>query len=94
MCLWCVQVVATSTAQRWADDRCMPLFETSAKDDSHADHVEGIFLTLAHKLLAGKPLISPVADPASPGTQPVRLLYQSSIAAPPDLEQPQSCGCL
>ena len=35
---------------RWADDRHMPLFETSAKDDSRSDHVEGIFLTLAHKV--------------------------------------------
>ena len=44
------QVVATSTAQRWADERGMPLFETSAKDDSLADNVDGIFLTVAHKL--------------------------------------------
>lgn len=30
------------------------LFETSAKDDSDCDHVEAIFLTLAHKLKAAK----------------------------------------
>ena len=83
------QVVTTSTAQRWADDRCMPLFETSAKDDSLADHVDGIFLTLAHKLLAGKSLIKPVPDPSDPDTQTVRVLYQSSIAAPP--EDQESC---
>ena len=35
---------------RFADDHGMPLFETSAKDDSKADHVESIFLTLAHKV--------------------------------------------
>jgi Ras-related protein Rab-33B len=35
----------------------MPLFETSAKDDSMADHVEAIFLTLAHKLNSKKQLI-------------------------------------
>jgi Ras-related protein Rab-33B len=32
----------------------MPLFETSAKDDSKADHVEAIFLTLAHKVKNNK----------------------------------------
>jgi len=85
------QVVTTGTAQRWADDRGMPLFETSAKDDSHADHVDGIFLTLAHKLVAGKSLIKPVPDPSDPDTQPVRVLYQSSIAAPPDNDQDSCC---
>jgi len=84
------QVVTTGTAQRWADDRCMPLFETSAKDDSQADHVDGIFLTIAHKLVAGKSLIKPVPDPSDPETQAVRVLYQSSIAAPPD-DQESCC---
>jgi len=84
------QVVTTSTAQRWADDRGMPLFETSAKDDSLADHVDGIFLTIAHKLVAGKTLIKPVPDPSDPDTQAVRVLYQSSIAAPPD-DQDSCC---
>ena len=28
----------------------MPLFETSAKDDHKTDHVEAIFVTLAHKI--------------------------------------------
>ena len=32
----------------------MALFETSAKDNDMADHVESIFLTLAHKLQASK----------------------------------------
>jgi len=73
------QQVDTAIAQRWADDRHMPLFETSAKDDSRSDHVEGIFLTLAHKVRLRKPLIRPVADPADPGTRPVRLVYQSSL---------------
>ena len=61
----------------------MPVFETSAKDDSNCDHVDGIFLTIAHKLVSGKSLIKPVPDPSNPETQPVRLLYQSHIAAPP-----------
>jgi len=73
------QQVDTTIAQRWADDRHMPLFETSAKDDSKSDHVEGIFLTLAHKVRHRKPLIRPVADPSDPGTQTVRLVYQSNL---------------
>ena len=32
----------------------MPLFETSAKDDNRADHVEAIFITLAHKIATFK----------------------------------------
>jgi Ras-related protein Rab-33B len=42
--------VTTSEAQCFADKFQMPLFETSAKDDDKTDHVESIFLTLAHKL--------------------------------------------
>lgn len=34
----------------------MALFETSAKADSEADHVESIFLTLLHKLQQSKPM--------------------------------------
>ena len=61
----------------------MPLFETSAKDDSMCDHVDGIFLTLAHKLVSGRSLIKPVPDPSNPGTQAARLGCSSTIAAPP-----------
>jgi len=75
-------VVKTEDAQRWADDRGMPLFETSAKDDSQSDHVEAIFLTIAHKLKTGKQLIRPVVDPNNPEVEPVRILYQSSLASP------------
>ena len=81
----------TNTAQRWADDRNMPLFETSAKDDTNCDHVDGIFLTIAHKLVAGKTLIKPVPDPSNPDTQSVRLVYQSRIAAPPTDTPSDSC---
>jgi len=84
------QVVTTSTAQRWADDRGMPLFETSAKDDSVADHVEGIFLTLAHKLREGRTMIEPLTDPSNPDNRPVRVLYTSSLAAPPQ-DEPGGC---
>ena len=66
-------MVTTSTAQRWADDRGMPLFETSAKDDSVADHVEGIFLTLAHKLREGRTMIEPLSDPSNPDNRPVSI---------------------
>nr|XP_057919777.1 RAB33B, member RAS oncogene family a isoform X2 [Doryrhamphus excisus] len=57
--------VGTDVAQQFADSHSMPLFETSAKnpnsqggvssDDS--DHVEAIFMTVAHKLKSQKPLI-------------------------------------
>jgi len=79
------QTVTTNTAQIWADERNMPLFETSAKDDSMSDHVDGIFLTLAHKLVSGKSLITPLSDSVEPGI--VRILYQSNLAAPPDDEE-------
>ena len=46
--------VPTNIAQRFADSHNMPLFETSAKDDLKCDHVEAIFLTLAHKINANK----------------------------------------
>lgn len=53
-------VVHTHVAQKFADSHSMPLFETSAKDDSQCDHVDAIFLTLAHKLQNSKPMMSPV----------------------------------
>ena len=84
------QEVTTNTAQIWADERNMPLFETSAKDDSMSDHVEGIFLTLAHKCVSGKRLISPLTD-CGDQSQPVRVLYQSNIAAPPEHQQESCC---
>jgi Ras-related protein Rab-33B len=57
--------VSTSLAQRFADMHDMPLFETSAKDNSQSDHVESIFLTLAHKLKNSKPMMiqQPAAKP-------------------------------
>ncbi|ELU08199.1 hypothetical protein CAPTEDRAFT_3285 [Capitella teleta] len=41
--------VSTNMAQKFADLHSMPLFETSAKDNHKANHVEAIFLTIAHK---------------------------------------------
>ena len=51
--------VSTNIAQKFADSHNMPLFETSAKDDCESDHVESIFLTLAHKLVKSKPMMPP-----------------------------------
>lgn len=54
--------VQTNIAQRFADSHNMPLFETSAKDDAKCDHVEAIFLTLAHKVNANKLLFKSRED--------------------------------
>ena len=51
--------VNTNMAQKFADNHNMPVFETSAKDDGEMDHVEAIFMTLAHKLKTAKPLMPP-----------------------------------
>eukprot|EP00088_Acartia_fossae_P071233 TRINITY_DN9741_c0_g1_i1.p1 TRINITY_DN9741_c0_g1~~TRINITY_DN9741_c0_g1_i1.p1 ORF type:complete len:246 (+),score=34.12 TRINITY_DN9741_c0_g1_i1:34-771(+) len=85
--------VKTEDAQRWADDRGMPLFETSAKDDSQCDHVEAIFLTVAHKLKNGKNLIKPVVDPNNPEIEPVRILYRSSLTQQSSTQEEQSSCC-
>ncbi|XP_076312320.1 ras-related protein Rab-33B-like isoform X2 [Tachypleus tridentatus] len=49
--------VKLNMAQKFADPYNMPVFETSAKDDNEADHVEAIFMTLAHKLKNSKPIM-------------------------------------
>ncbi|XP_067104406.1 RAB33B, member RAS oncogene family a [Osmerus mordax] len=60
--------VGTDLAQQFADTHSMPLFETSAKNPTagvdgsinqrgSSDHVEAIFMTVAHKLKSQKPLI-------------------------------------
>ena len=59
-----IQVVPTNLAQRFADSRQMALFETSALDNSMADHVESIFLTIAHKLKSSKSLLFIPINPA------------------------------
>ncbi len=57
----------------------MPLFETSAKDDSKADHVDAIFMTLAHKVKQSKPLLAPVPSPPDGVVRPSgkRILYKN-----------------
>jgi Ras-related protein Rab-33B len=49
--------VNTNLAQKFADGHNMPLFETSAKDDTRANHVEAIFMTIAHKLKNSRPMM-------------------------------------
>ncbi|KAM6923932.1 RAB33B, member RAS oncogene family a [Xenentodon cancila] len=57
--------VGTDVAQQFADAHSMPLFETSAKNPNsqgdgncrNSDHVEAIFMTVAHKLKSQKPLV-------------------------------------
>lgn len=60
--------VGTDVAQQFADAHSMPVFETSAKNPSsqgddgsqgcgNSDHVEAIFMTVAHKLKSQKPLM-------------------------------------
>ncbi|XP_078260875.1 RAB33B, member RAS oncogene family a [Rhinoraja longicauda] len=49
--------VKTDLAQKFADTQSMPLFETSAKNPNDNDHVEAIFMTLAHKLKNHKPMM-------------------------------------
>ncbi|XP_055014909.1 RAB33B, member RAS oncogene family a [Boleophthalmus pectinirostris] len=68
--------VGTDTAQQFADSHSMPLFETSAKSPSgpedgphrDSDHVEAIFMTVAHKLKSQKPLVlsQPPAESRGP----------------------------
>ncbi|KAG8236211.1 hypothetical protein J437_LFUL016215 [Ladona fulva] len=53
------RAVQTSVAQKFADFHNMPLFETSAKEESERDNISGIFLTLAHKLKNQKPMMMP-----------------------------------
>ncbi|XP_029957724.1 RAB33B, member RAS oncogene family a [Salarias fasciatus] len=68
--------VGTDVAQQFADSHSMPLFETSAKSPGgggedgrgSSDHVEAIFMTVAHKLKSQKPLVlSQPAETAAAG---------------------------
>lgn len=58
-----IVAVNTNLAQKFADSHTMPLFETSAKDEEKANHIDAIFLTLAHKLKNSKPMMSPYIGP-------------------------------
>ncbi|MEQ2203865.1 Ras- protein Rab-33B [Xenoophorus captivus] len=68
--------VGTDVAQQFADAHSMPLFETSAKSPNslgdgnyrNSDHVEAIFMTVAHKLKSQKPLVLSQPPEGSGGT--------------------------
>ncbi|XP_014833947.1 PREDICTED: ras-related protein Rab-33B-like [Poecilia mexicana] len=68
--------VGTDVAQQFADTHSMPLFETSAKSPNSlgdgscrdSDHVEAIFMTVAHKLKSQKPLVLSQPPEGSGGT--------------------------
>ncbi|KAG9342490.1 hypothetical protein JZ751_016493 [Albula glossodonta] len=64
--------VSTDTAQKFADSHSMPLFETSAKNPNDNDHVEAIFMTVAHKLKSQKPLVLSQPPLGMEGTMPMR----------------------
>ncbi|CAL8267461.1 unnamed protein product [Boreogadus saida] len=78
--------VGTDVAQQFADSHSMPLFETSAKSPGsnggadgagggggNSDHVEAIFMTVAHKLKSQKPLMLSQPSGAAAGGGTVRL---------------------
>nr|XP_006629758.1 PREDICTED: ras-related protein Rab-33B [Lepisosteus oculatus] len=74
--------VGTDLAQKFADSHSMPLFETSAKNPNDNDHVEAIFMTVAHKLKSQKPLV--LSQPL--GTESTVQLQQEHKSA-------WVCGC-
>lgn len=93
--------INTQIAQRFCDLHNMPLFETSAKDDSEFDHVDAIFITLAHKLKNQKQMMQPTyrygpEDPRRPrvirtkSTENTKTFCQQSSSA----EEASGCACL
>ena len=81
-------------AQKFADDHSMPLFETSAKDDSEADHVEAIFMTLAHKLKNSKPMMSPhVGYQYIDAENKVISVGQTLVRKPQGEDKEDICAC-
>ncbi|XP_064190605.1 ras-related protein Rab-33B-like [Anguilla rostrata] len=77
--------VGTEVAQKFADSHSMPLFETSAKNPDDNDHVEAIFMTVAHKLKSQKPLVLSQV-PGDGGVLPLRKSENED-------EKSWSCGC-
>lgn len=87
--------VNTNMAQKFADSHCMPLFETSAKDDGETDHVEAIFMTLAHKLKNSKPMMPPGSAYSYASASPHRVINVARPQAPNEAEDSQKgkCSC-
>ncbi|KAH9496036.1 Ras- protein Rab-33B [Bulinus truncatus] len=90
--------VNTNMAQKFADAHGMPLFETSAKDDDRANHVDAIFMTVAHKLKNAKPMM-PVHISTFNNRETVHLRdspqhrgLQSAIN-PAAVDERSECGC-
>ncbi|MBN3298337.1 RAB33B, member RAS oncogene family a [Amia ocellicauda] len=74
--------VGTDVAQKFADSHSMPLFETSAKNPNDNDHVEAIFMTVAHKLKSQKPLML---------SQPLGM--DNTVQLKTDEKSMWPCGC-
>ncbi|KAK1175484.1 ras-related protein Rab-33B-like [Acipenser oxyrinchus oxyrinchus] len=74
--------VSTDQVQKFADSQSMPLFETSAKNPDDNDHVEAIFMTLAHKLKSQKPLM--LSQPTG---------RENSVQLRPEQKLPGVCWC-
>lgn len=88
--------VNTNMAQKFADAHNMPVFETSAKDDAETDHVEAIFMTLAHKLKTAKPLMPPQSygGAVSYKTDTARVVsINKASSSHSNKEEKDSCSC-
>lgn len=90
--------VNTNMAQKFADSHNMPLFETSAKDDEKADHVEAIFITLAHKLKNSKPMMPAYLSRFNSPEQQSRVINvggspNQANLQPADEEKKDNCAC-
>lgn len=70
------------------DAHNMPLFETSAKADDHQDHVNSIFMLIAHKLKHSKPLMP---QPKLYAHRNVSV--SSSSSSPTSPNDPNYCAC-
>lgn len=85
--------VTTNVAQRFADRHDMALFETSARDEDKADHVESIFVTLIYKLMTSKSTSVPASPEdgavSSGGVHTGRLIEMRPRIEP----RPERCSC-
>ncbi|XP_071447550.1 putative Ras-related protein Rab-33 [Hetaerina americana] len=87
--------VPISVAQKFADYHYMPLFETSAKEESEGGNINGIFLTLAHKLKNQKPLM--MTNPKVPSEHLLRAdvisITRESTLGSPISQEGSYCYC-
>lgn len=84
--------VNTNLAQKFADSHNMPLFETSAKDDEKANHVDAIFLTMAHKLKNSRPMMPPHLANFIPGDASARNMEYVDLRSSPQHRGLQSAA--